>query len=643
MNAVIIGGGIAGLTQGLLLQDLGYEVVICERTSKPDHRGHAFLMNEDGLSILKPFINRALHKLQTNSIDIFSLKRPTEEELIKIKLDGWFCLKRVDLISFLISLFDPHTIKFNCEFDHFEYEDDKATAVVFKNGKKEKGDLFIGADGSNSAIRASLFGDTKYTPIEVKEIVGISSYTKSSEYQVFEKIQSSDLGLAFGFIPTKDNKCVWFIQYDVRLEPSADLSNPTHLKSFCFEILQDFPFEVKEVLNANDFTTSYIWNTRDFDLLPSFHKKNVVLIGDAAHLTLPFTSAGTTNAILDASILAECLSEEIELDLAFKKYYDNRSTKLRNHLKQGRELKKVFLNPQKFSERGFILPLISDKYSKKKELAPKPLVISYFTDPICSTCWIFQPLLRKLELEYGHIIDIQYHMGGLLPTWEKYSNGAINKPVDAARLWNDLADKHNMPMDGDIWIEDPLDSSYPPSIAFKAAQIQDSDKAISFLRRIKEMLFIEKKNINKWVYLEKAALTSGLDVALLRKDIAGKGHELFLEDIKHAHELGIHIFPTLIFKVDGFSRHSLRGTQPYERLEEYILKYAPQANKKTITLSIEELFQRFNQLTEQEINFILGMNELKIKEELKRLELNGIIHQFTLKNAKYWQIIKLKI
>jgi hypothetical protein len=42
--------------------------------------------------------------------------------------------------------------------------------------------------------------------------------------------------------------------------------------------------------------------------------------------------------------------------------------------------------------------------------------------------------------------------------------------------------------DGDIWLEDPLPSSYPPSIAFKAAQMQDGDLAILFLRRIKEML-----------------------------------------------------------------------------------------------------------------------------------------------------------
>lgn len=638
MKAVIIGGGIAGLTQGLLLKDLGYEVVICERTPKPDHRGHAFLMSGDGLDLLKPFFEKSKYNLKTSIVDLFTLKRPNNEELIKIKLDDWFCLKRVDLIAFLISLYDEHGIKFNCEFSHFEFSANNASHVVFKNGYREDGDFFIGADGSRSAIREQLFGKTNYTPIEVKEIVGISNYTKNAEYHVFEKIQSEDEGLAFGFIPATDQQFVWFMQYDVKMEPKNGLNTPEEIKNFCFSMLQRFPEEVHAVLQENDFTTSYIWNTRDFNLLPSFHKNNVVLIGDAAHLALPFTSAGTTNAMRDSAVLVDCLNQGMDLEMAFQAYYTKRSGQLKSHVEQGRDLKKIFLNPKKYSERGFMLPLISDKYANKKPEKSKALVISYFTDPICSTCWIFQPLLRKLELEYGDFVDIQYHMGGLLPNWESYSKGIISNPTDAAQLWNNLSNKHQMPIDGDIWIEDPLDSSYPPSIAFKAAQLQDSDKAISFLRRMKEMLFVEKKNINKWVHLEKAALTSGLDAALLRKDISGQGHERFLEDLNHAKELGIQVFPTLIFKVDGFSRQSLKGFQPYEQLEEYILKYVPGAIKQDIQLSIGALFEKFNQLTAGEIEFILEKDASYVENELIRLEAAGTIHKLQLKRAIYWQL-----
>ncbi|MFM7387944.1 MAG: DsbA family protein [Bacteroidota bacterium] len=637
MKAVIIGAGIAGLTQGLLLRELGYEVVLCERTAQPNHRGHAFLMNEEGLKVLQPFLSRAVEPLKTQHVDLFALKRPASEDLIKIQLDAWFCLKRVDLVSYLISLFGHENIVFNCEFDRFEVTKDRIVSALFKNGTRIDGDFFIGADGSRSAVRQALMGPTTFTPVEVKEIVGISDYTPASEYKIFEKIQCHNMGLAFGFIPANDHQSVWFMQYDTRMEPEMDLKDPEQLKAFCIELLKDFPQEVQEVLKANDFNTSYVWNTQDFDLLPSFHKNNAVLIGDAAHLALPFTSAGTTNALCDAAVLTEYLSRGIDLDMAFLKYYQKRAPQIQKHVEQGRTLKKIFLEPEKYSERGFMLPLISDKYATKESTEPKPLVLAYYTDPICSTCWIFQPLLRKLELEYGEFVEIKYHMGGLLPNWEDYSKGAISEPSDAARLWNEMAEKHHLPLDGDIWIEDPLESSYPSSIAFKAAQLQDSDKAVSFLRRMKEMLFVEKKNINHWMHMERAALTSGLDAALLKKDIAGQGLEDFKKDLNQAQELGIHVFPTLLFQVDGFTRFSLRGHQPYERLEEYLHKYLPSINKRKVTLNLEELFERYNQLATTEIEFLLDQEFSQIEQGLAVLEVQGKIQQYTLKNAMYWQ------
>src|SRR5690554_7134621 len=86
----------------------------------------------------------------------------------------------------------------------------------------------------------------------------------------------------------------------------------------------------------------------------------------------------------------------------------------------------------------------------------------YFTDPICSSCWGIEPQLRKLKLEYGEHIDIEYRMGGLLPDWN-YNSGGISSPKDVAGHWDEVSVHYDMPIDGDLWLEDPLDSSYPPS------------------------------------------------------------------------------------------------------------------------------------------------------------------------------------
>ena len=161
----------------------------------------------------------------------------------------------------------------------------------------------------------------------------------------------------------------------------------------------------------------------------------------------------------------------------------------------------------------------------------KPIRIIYFTDPICSSCWGIEPQLRKLKLEYGNGFEIEYRMGGLLKDWS-YNSGGISKPSDVAHHWDEVSEHYDMPIDGDVWIEDPLSSSYPPSIAFKAAQMHDNEKAILFLREIREMVFLQRKNITKWEHLKSAATKVRLDIVKFKSYYEGKAEEQFNEDLQ---------------------------------------------------------------------------------------------------------------
>jgi hypothetical protein len=51
------------------------------------------------------------------------------------------------------------------------------------------------------------------------------------------------------------------------------------------------------------------------------------------------------------------------IEQAFDTYYQD-ATATSNHLEQGRLLKTIFLEPEKHSERGYILPLVTDKDKK---------------------------------------------------------------------------------------------------------------------------------------------------------------------------------------------------------------------------------------------------------------------------------------
>lgn len=129
-------------------------------------------------------------------------------------------------------------------------------------------------------------------------------------------------------------------------------------------------------------------------------------------------------------------------------------------------------------------PLLCDPDSgacalpEQNQINPEPIIdinkhllkAVYFTDPICSSCWGIEPQLKKLSLQYGHILDMEYKMGGLLPDWS-YNSGGISKPEDVAKHWDEMSQYYQMPINGDVWLIDPLESSFPPSIAFKAAQL----------------------------------------------------------------------------------------------------------------------------------------------------------------------------
>ncbi|HEU5148318.1 MAG TPA: ClpXP adapter SpxH family protein, partial [Chryseosolibacter sp.] len=177
----------------------------------------------------------------------------------------------------------------------------------------------------------------------------------------------------------------------------------------------------------------------------------------------------------------------------------------------------------------------------------KPVKILYFTDPICSSCWGIEPQLRKLKLEYGDYFDIEYRMGGLLKSWDTYGGRDVSGPTSVAQHWDEAGAHYDMPIDGDVWLEDPLHSSYPPSVAFKAAQLQGEKKALDFLRRIKEMVFLEKKNITRWEHLEQAGVDSGLEVATFQADYETRAKEMFEDDLAFARSMGVRGFPTIFF------------------------------------------------------------------------------------------------
>lgn len=268
--------------------------------------------------------------------------------------------------------------------------------------------------------------------------------------------------------------------------------------------------------------------------------------------------------------------------------------------------------------------------------AGKPITLLYFTDPICSACWGVEPALRKLMLQYGDAIDLQVHMGGLLPGWEGFNDGGMTQPADIAPHWEQMSAHFHMPMLGDVWLRDPLPSSYPPSIAFKAAELQDKDKALVFLRRLRELVITQSRNITKWPVIAEAATAAGLDTARLHSDFNGAAPALFQADLTLSRSIGVRGFPTFIFSNAAGERQVVYGARAYGYFAMAVKALLPGVKSANVPADLDALFAVHPTWCAEEVALAIGITHVQAETMLAAAEDKGLLKALHTRNGGLW-------
>ena len=198
----------------------------------------------------------------------------------------------------------------------------------------------------------------------------------------------------------------------------------------------------------------------------------------------------------------------------------------------------------------------------------KTVDLYYVTDPICSHCWALEPVLRRFESQYGRYFNLHIVMGGLLEKWGGFADvqNGISKPSDVASHWREVGEFARMPIDGSLWYDNPIQSSYPPSRVFKLVQNQDEQLAKAFLRRAREAVFAFNQNIGDDAVLAELLNKLGLDGKEMVKE-AGlpSAQQMLNQDFELARKLGVRGFPAIIMLNADNKGVKIVGARPLEK------------------------------------------------------------------------------
>jgi len=276
--------------------------------------------------------------------------------------------------------------------------------------------------------------------------------------------------------------------------------------------------------------------------------------------------------------------------------------------------------------------------------APQKTVdLYYVTDPICSHCWALEPVLRKFEAQYGQYFNMHTLMGGLLENWDGFADTAngINGTADVAGHWREVGEHSRMPIDGTLWYDNPIESSFIPSRVFKVIHKQNPEIANTFLRRAREALFAFNKNIAQDDMLIDLVNKVGLNgVEIVKQSKLSEAETSLQEDFQLVRQLGVRGFPTIVMLNEEKKGVKIVGARGLEQYTAALQQMLPGENLQPKQQpSLQSLINKEQLLFSREIEEFYAIEENDIETFVSEQLANTDYETKEVLGEKYFTII----
>lgn len=246
----------------------------------------------------------------------------------------------------------------------------------------------------------------------------------------------------------------------------------------------------------------------------------------------------------------------------------------------------------------------------------KKITLYYTTDPICSHCWALEPVLNSFIEQYGQYFNIEVIMGGLLASWEGFSDGAngIQQPSDVAQHWQEVGQHSRMPIDGTLWLSNPILSSYPPSRVYKVIESKKVGKEAEFLRRAREAVFAFNRNIGEDEVLVDIVNQLGMNgVQIVEEASTQSAQQLLEQDFEKSASLGVRGFPTIIMVNEDNKGVKIVGARSLDTYIDALQKISKEQIQAKPVPSLRQLLRQNKVLFSKEIEVMYGTPKSEVQ------------------------------